>query len=78
MIVQRNNNISYYYDPIADSLNFYLDKANRVYSTEEDKGIYFIRDEMTDKLIGVEILFYSSRNKIKLKDRVPVNFDFTI
>jgi hypothetical protein len=77
MIVQKNN-ISYYYDPIADSLNLYLGRAEKIYSNEECKGVYFIRDEITDNLIGVEILYYSTRNKLKLKETIPVEFDFVI
>jgi hypothetical protein len=74
-MIQQSNNIKCYYNSRFDTLNLYLGKAKEFYS-EEDSGIYFIRDESTDELIGIEIMYYSKRSEDFLKKKIPVNFDF--
>lgn len=72
--IQTINNIDYYYDSFFDTLNIYLGKAESFYSEEEVRGVFFIKDEETDVLIGIEILDYIRRtDKEIIKNLLPKN-----
>lgn len=70
------DNISYRYDPKFDTLNVYLGKAENFYSDEHETGIFFIRNEFDDSIIGVEILYFSKRDKERLNKDFQFNFNF--
>jgi uncharacterized protein YuzE len=72
MILQKNN-LEYYYDKIYDTLNLYIGKANSFYSEEEYNGVFFIKDEETDKIIGYEVMDFSKRNLELLKNRINID-----
>lgn len=66
-----NNNVKYYYDSSFDTINIYLGRASDFYSEEEIRGVYFIRNEVNEELIGIEILNYSKINKEKISLLLP-------
>lgn len=74
--MMQQKGIDYIYDSANDCLNIYLATARRFYSDEEQRGIYKIYNEETDDLIGVEIMYYSVRNKAQLSKMLP-NIDFS-
>lgn len=71
------NKIEYYYDPTYDTLNIYLGKSYRFNSIENYPGIFFIYDEDTNNLIGLEILDFSHKSKIWLNNNIRIGFDFS-
>lgn len=73
--MMQQKKVNYIYDPATDCLNVYLATATHFYSDEEQKGIYKIYNEETDDLIGIEIMYYSVRNKEQLSTLFP-NIDF--
>lgn len=75
-MIQQINNIKYYYDSSYDSLNIYLGRALKFYSCESNSGIYLIKEENSDRLIGVEILDFSLQDVALLKKSIPIKFDY--
>ena len=68
--MMRPNELKYHYNPDFDTLNIYLDKGKFVYSDEEYAGIYILRDEKDDHLVGIEILDFSQRNRDGLREKL--------
>ena len=71
-MIQQINNINYYYD----SSYVYLGRAHKFYSSESNSGIYLIKEEDSDRLIGVEILDFSLQDIAILKKSIPIKFDY--
>lgn len=74
--MQQQNEIRHHYNPNSDTLNLYIGRASSFYSDEAINGVFIIRDEDTDDVIGVEIMDFSRRNKDRLKQLVPIYFDY--
>ncbi len=71
----RQNNIHYYYDSIHDSLLVYWGQAKKVYYSGFSPGVYLIKEEDSDRLIGIEVLDLSSQNIAVLEKSIPTEID---
>lgn len=71
MKVISNLPYNYFYSPTYDTLNLYIGKARSFSAEENDKGIYIIRDDDTDEIIGIEIIDFSKRNRSHIIDKLP-------
>ena len=72
----RQNNIHYYYDFVHDSLLVYWGQAQKVYYSGSSPGVYLVKEEDSDRLIGIEVLDLSSQNIAVLEKSIPTEIDF--
>ena len=72
----RQNNVRYYYDFIHDSLLVYWAQAQKVYYSGSSPGVYLVKEEDSDRLIGIEILDLSSQDRVMLEKSIPTKIDF--
>lgn len=69
--MEKINNFYYYYDSKYDDLTIVSKKSSKHYSEEIYNNIYIYLEEDTDKVVGVQIMYYKQRSPKVLMKYVP-------